>query len=181
MDKKLLLDIIDNGIDEIKLLCSDFISNNPSRKDIDIAIKKTELLLKEFSLLLECKNEVLLDTKTELSIPIIESINNTPIEAVKTTTIEPIKNIPIDTIKISSEIKSTNNCEDIRSFIGINDKFLFIRELFNGDSNLYNEFIDKINTTKDIKEALEINSQFNMNKEEESTKLFTEILNRKFL
>jgi hypothetical protein len=157
MDKKILLDIINNGIDEIKVLCSNFQTKNPSQKDIEITIQKTEILLKELSLLQDCESK-----------PIIEEIKVIP---------EPI----IENKIIAKEIKIINEHKDIRSFIGINDKFLFIRELFNGDSVQYNECLEEINRTNSIKEAFEINSRYKWDKEEDSTKLFTEILNRKFV
>ena len=70
---------------------------------------------------------------------------------------------------------------DIRSFIGINDKFLFIRELFDSNIDDYLDFITETNKTKSKKEAEKIISTKNWDKEEESTKLLTDIINRKFI
>ncbi len=43
--------------------------------------------------------------------------------------------------------------EDLKMAIGINDKFLFINELFKGDPSVYNDAIDKLNTVGEIQAA----------------------------
>ena len=35
--------------------------------------------------------------------------------------------------------------KDLRQVIGINEKFLFINELFNGDMSKYNKVVDELN------------------------------------
>lgn len=48
--------------------------------------------------------------------------------------------------------KSINSLKDA---IGVNEKFLFINELFNGNIQAYNEAVEKLNNFKDINEAFE--------------------------
>ena len=43
--------------------------------------------------------------------------------------------------------------QDLKMAIGINDKFLFINELFNGDPALYNQSIEKLNTSDGLSGA----------------------------
>jgi len=43
--------------------------------------------------------------------------------------------------------------DDIRSLIGINDKFLFLRELFDGNIDKYNNIIDRVNKSLSFPEA----------------------------
>jgi hypothetical protein len=43
---------------------------------------------------------------------------------------------------------------DLRSSIGLNDKFLFIKELFNGRPDKYNQCIDKLNEASSFEEAM---------------------------
>ncbi len=43
---------------------------------------------------------------------------------------------------------------DFRASIGINDKFLFINELFEGDMKNYNDAIDKLNSFNNLNEAI---------------------------
>lgn len=214
MDKKLLLGIINNGIDEIKLLTSDFINNEPSQKHIDITIQKVEILLKELSLLHDDDTKMSENIIRELITPSIEvkkEAEKTPInkiaEVEKTTSSyekplietakEPIlekkqeeKIVVVENIaakekdhvkEIEPSLENKDKTVDIRSFIGINDKFLFIRELFDSNIDDYIEFIEEINKTEDKKDAIKTISNKNWDKEEDSTKLLTEIINRKFI
>jgi hypothetical protein len=48
---------------------------------------------------------------------------------------------------------SHHKIDNIRSVIGINEKFRFINELFKGDMNTYNLVIDQLNTLQSIEEA----------------------------
>ena len=44
--------------------------------------------------------------------------------------------------------------QDLKMAIGINDKFLFINDLFNGDPPNYNDAIEKLNLAEDAQEAM---------------------------
>jgi len=46
-----------------------------------------------------------------------------------------------------------NKIADIRTAIGINDKFLFINEIFKGEMSSYNQAIDELNNTSNFHEA----------------------------
>lgn len=162
MDKKLLLDIINNGVDEIKEITKDFITNSPSEEEIKITINKVEILLKELHLVKELKNKRTL--KSENNIRPIDSVLEKKPEKI-----------------IIKSKKTQEASEDIRNLIGINDKFLFIRELFNGDSNAYSQTIEELNNTNTLIKAEKIIQSHKWDKEEESTKLFFELLNRKFI
>ncbi len=73
---------------------------------------------------------------------------------------------------------------NIREAIGINDKFLFINELFNGDLQKYNSVIDDIDgfTTKKGIETylLELKIQYQWDDEGQAFIKLTELTNRKF-
>jgi len=70
--------------------------------------------------------------------------------------------------RVSENVKALNPDEDLTSRIqqspilnlveavGINDKFYFIREVFGGNSNTYNEAIMRLNSVSGLKEAEEI-------------------------
>lgn len=47
-----------------------------------------------------------------------------------------------------------NNISNIKSLIGINDRFLFTKELFSNNTERYNNAIDIINNASNLKEAL---------------------------
>lgn len=75
--------------------------------------------------------------------------------------------------------------KDIKSAIGLNEKFLFINQLFKGDSVTYNAVVDRLNTSSSMESAMNhIQSLAESNNWEthpESAKLFIEIIERRFL
>lgn len=73
---------------------------------------------------------------------------------------------------------------NIREAIGINEKFLFINELFNGDMGRYNKILDDINdlTTKQGVDTylFELKIQFQWSDDNEAYTKLIELLDRKF-
>jgi hypothetical protein len=57
-----------------------------------------------------------------------------------------------------------NRISDIRSAIGVNEKFLFMRDIFDNDSSKYNEAIDYLNKTENFYEALQFIDQLKAEK-----------------
>ncbi len=51
--------------------------------------------------------------------------------------------------------------QNLKESIGVNEKFLFINELFEGDIEAYNDAINKLNSFSDIDEAFEFINQLN--------------------
>lgn len=71
---------------------------------------------------------------------------------------------------------------DLTKEIGVHDKFLFIKELFNGDSHKYEETINKVNQFTDIAEALiYIQENFSWNENNKAANKFIELIRRKLL
>ncbi|MBL4652261.1 MAG: hypothetical protein JKY53_05265 [Flavobacteriales bacterium] len=70
---------------------------------------------------------------------------------------------------------------DIKSAIGINDKFLFINELFNGDSKKFGATIDLLNQCSSMEEAQQNLGQFAWDGESETTQSFIKLVSRKYL
>ena len=77
-----------------------------------------------------------------------------------------------------------NMIVDLRTTIGINDKFLFINELFEGNMRIYDEAIQKLNTDTTIAEAdmmlLDLKIIYNWDSESPTVKKFVELVRRKF-
>lgn len=73
---------------------------------------------------------------------------------------------------------------DLREAIGINDKFLFINELFNGDMSRYNKVLDELNEFSSISGAQtylsELSVQYNWRKDHTAYHRFEEILQKKY-
>lgn len=68
----------------------------------------------------------------------------------------------------------------LKSAIGLNDRFLFIREIFNNNSAKYNEVIDRLDQMEQIQEAVEyLRANLSMQKNEASMK-FVDLLKRRF-
>jgi hypothetical protein len=75
--------------------------------------------------------------------------------------------------------------KDIKSAIGLNEKFLFINQLFKGDSVTYNAVIDRLNTSTSIELAMNhiqsLSESNNWESHSESARSFIDIIERRFL
>lgn len=84
---------------------------------------------------------------------------------------------------IASRIQQTPITE-LKSVIGLNDKFIFINELFHGNMKAYQETIhslDQLTTLNDaIRYFTEVKDTFDMNEELESFRKLAEMVQRKF-
>ena len=73
---------------------------------------------------------------------------------------------------------------DLRSLIGINDKFTFINDLFEKDMRNYNEFINALNKIEDLGEAQSFVQQnatiHNWDKESMAVQLFMSVYKRRY-
>ncbi len=74
---------------------------------------------------------------------------------------------------------------NLKNAIGINDKFLFINELFKGDLQEYNKSIDILNSVVGIEEANvfieDLKEKFNWNEKQEVLQKLEDLIIRKFL
>ncbi len=71
---------------------------------------------------------------------------------------------------------------DLTKEIGVHDKFSFIKELFDGDSKLYEDTINKVNQFNDIAEALiYIQENFSWNENNKAANKFIDLIRRKLL
>ena len=69
---------------------------------------------------------------------------------------------------------------NLRAAIGLNDRFLFIREIFNNNTEKYNNVIEQLDKMEQIQEAVEyLKANLTMEKNEASMK-FVELLKRRF-
>jgi hypothetical protein len=126
-----------------------------------------------------------------------------PKEEVKSITPQNQKNL-LDEIQEIDEIKTSVNdqfaenklgtigdtfkkskIEDLRKVIRLNQKFLFMSDLFQGEKELYDKTIDKINACETFLEASlylneEIEETYNWDKDSVSVKQFKELVSRKF-
>lgn len=81
---------------------------------------------------------------------------------------------------VSSKLQS-KPIKDINAAIGLNDKFAFIRELFNGDKNQYAETIQVLNNFDTFGNALTfLKENFDWDLEEEHAARLIELVRRKY-
>lgn len=80
-----------------------------------------------------------------------------------------------------SGMMKTKHLSDLTDAIGINDKFLFIREIFNGNTESYFQAISKLNKVDNITDAEVIISGYaGNNKENVASKQLLDLVKRKF-
>jgi len=81
-----------------------------------------------------------------------------------------------------SSMMQSKPITDLTKAIGVNDKFLFIRELFDGNREHYHEAIQLLNEIPTFEEAQTyLHETFNWNWEDPVTKKFIELIKRKFV
>jgi len=80
---------------------------------------------------------------------------------------------------LSSKLQ-TAPLNSIASGIGLNDKFLFIRELFNGDNALYSNTIRNLDAANSLKDALDyIHHNFEWDEKNETVQKFVALVHRR--
>jgi len=116
--------------------------------------------------------------------PIIEEKKKASIlaEKISPTDFQPI-NETLAQQKTGNDLSSklqTAPLSSIASGIGINDKFLYIRELFMGDSNLYNNVVKYLDTVDSFDEALTfIQKNFDWDEKNETVQKFIGLVQRR--
>lgn len=81
-----------------------------------------------------------------------------------------------------SSIMNKKPIADIKSVIGIGDRFLFIRELFNGNSDVFDETISYLNSLSSFEEASSyLFNKFSWNESQDTVSRFINIVKRKYL
>ena len=82
---------------------------------------------------------------------------------------------------MASELRRGEPVADLRNAIGINDKFLLIRDLFGGDGEAYEEAIATLNAFDDFDECMiHIAENYAWNPNSDGAKFMMELLERKF-
>lgn len=82
---------------------------------------------------------------------------------------------------MASELRRSERVTDLRRAIGINDKFLMIRDLFGGDAAAYEAAIGTLNDFDDFDECMiHIAENYAWNANSDGAKFLMELLERKF-
>jgi hypothetical protein len=84
-------------------------------------------------------------------------------------------------IDMASELRRSEPVTDLRRAIGINDKFLMIRDLFDGDARAYEAALDKLDAFGDFDDCMiYIAENYAWNANSDGAKFLMELLERKF-
>ncbi|MGL4994330.1 MAG: hypothetical protein ACRC6R_09475 [Bacteroidales bacterium] len=120
--------------------------------------------------------DLIQDYKDEGLDPEIDSANIKPLEEI---------NIKVlgEKVSTSSNVERSmfKKIDDIRELISLNDRFLFLRELFGGNSMLMDQTLDQINSMNSFEECSEmLTNIFDWDTESESTKYFFTLITQRF-
>ncbi|MBR2026561.1 MAG: hypothetical protein IKA07_05445 [Alistipes sp.] len=86
-----------------------------------------------------------------------------------------------DTIAPLKGVAESAPLESLRSAIGVADRFMLIRELFDGDAERYNAAIDALDAQPSFDDCLiYIAEHYSWRADREGTKFMMELLQRKF-
>jgi hypothetical protein len=123
----------------------------------------------------------------------IETVNVDPQNIVPDTEItletKPAKPLEVDIFSVSKPVVKIqdrtlgenivkNPIDSLKKYIGINDKFQFINELFDGKMKIYNDFITEIDDVATIEEALNLIEPMKISfKWDEESKVFEQFTN----
>lgn len=87
--------------------------------------------------------------------------------------------------KAKASLRSTSNLQpisDILIAIGLNDRFLFTRELFNNNSDLFKQTVSRLNGLSGYDEAISyLKNTFDWNWDDDLTEHFMQIVKRRYL
>lgn len=81
---------------------------------------------------------------------------------------------------MASEIVRKERITDLKQAIGINDKFLLLRDLFGGDAERYERTIDRLNAFDDLDDCIiYISENYDWNPSSDGVRFLMELLERK--
>lgn len=92
--------------------------------------------------------------------------------------------LKVEKVELGNKLKDTP-VRDLRKAIGINDRFVFINELFRGDENMYERSIKTINSFNILAEAeywiqRELKVKIGWNETSETVQHFDQLVRRRF-
>ncbi len=124
--------------------------------------------------------------------PVVEDVPEQTVEAtpepVVEDTPEPVKEEPAapathpDPVQHAPQQTSLFGApvSDIRQAISIGDRFLFQRELFNGNGEMMQKMLDRLNSCAGLGEAMDMVAQQPWDRESPTYELFANVLRRRF-
>lgn len=127
------------------------------------------------------EKKIVAEEKEQPKIPVQPEIPQTPIPPVEKKVPEPPKNVePPKT----SPSDSSRPRPDLKTFIGLNEKIMFLRHLFRNDTASYDEVIRQINSSSSLTEAITftdvVKNEFAWKADDEIVVAFYDLIKRRF-
>lgn len=134
-------------------------------------------------------NDYLFETTTQ--IPTLPDVDITAADFIPSPeTVEEIKEVEVNSrfkehkVEVAHLLENTH-IKDLRKAISINDKYLFINDLFGGDESLYDRSIKQIQSYSILPEATfwiqrELKIKLNWSADNEVVQLFDQLVRRRF-
>lgn len=158
-------EIIEEKIEEVKVVDTPSVlrylnESMPINTQIKIEKKEIELVIEEIQ-----KEELIIEEQIEIKEEAKVGNSNYDLFAEKSQSTlaekyqksnNSLENIPQtqNTIDINQRFKQNN--ADLRTAIGVNEKFMFINDLFSGNLREYTEFIQRLNESGSLENAKKI-------------------------
>jgi hypothetical protein len=115
--------------------------------------------------------------------PEVEELKTESVPEVEVSNAEPVKPV-VTQPEVVLNTAPQKELKDIRTFIGFNEKLMYIRQCFSGDADAYNTAIEQLNSVASETEAQAIlmvaSKQHNWNKENEAVQIFFQTVKRRF-
>lgn len=91
---------------------------------------------------------------------------------------------PVSVPPVVNPAPAKKQYKDIRTFIGFNEKLMYIRQVFGGDSSVYEEALNQVNQMNSYDEAEAylsvLASEYKWNKDNEPVAIFMQTVKRRF-
>lgn len=118
----------------------------------------------------------------------VAPIEQKPVVPVEQKTVAPPPAVPVNAPASKPSLldrMQKTKIQDLKTAIGLNQKFLFMNFLFEGENNSYNDAIEKLNSMPTVADARhyirELAYVYSWNFEDENVILFTEYVERRYL
>lgn len=125
------------------------------------------------------------DSET-IAEPVAEKVEETPepsLEEQKASLHEQLSSGQEARVSLAEKLQK-KPIADLKTAIGLNQKFLFMNDLFAGENNRYNDALERLNSCSDIDEAknylMSLGNEFDWDLESESVVSFTMLVERRY-
>jgi hypothetical protein len=187
MEYKNTLEAIIGNVEEIKTLITGFASDKKIRAiEMDLALEKVRNL---YDILLMLKETYPEDREIPLTHPaeVKESIPDDDVKIVSNRFKSHTKSLH-DSFTASqkyeelSEKLKSKPITDLGNAIGVNDKFIFIKELFNDDANIYRDTIEVLNNATNFNDAYNyLMANFELDMDSPLVQILLDLIRRKLI